>query len=931
MSEADSGRRVVDLLMEALDLEGDERRRFLDDACAGDAALRSELDQLLAEEELLDDQFLEVPAVASLSDTPPLPRGETTATDVLAAPERLGPYRIVKTLGRGGMGVVYLGEQVKPVRRRVALKVIDAIHDPERMQRFAAECQALARLGHPNIASLYEVGTTADERPFVAMELVEGTAITTWCDEHRLGLRQRIGLFSGACAAVRHAHEKGLLHRDIKPSNILVTEVDGQPAAKVIDFGIARAVDEPLITDVRMTLTHQILGSPGYMSPEAARFGQREVDTRSDVYSLGVVLFELLAGAMPVETEGLPLFQVMSRLFEEDPPAPSVRFAGLDPDRRRRIAEHRRLTARRLTRRLRGDLDAVLLKAVAREPDRRYGSPADLAADLERHLAHAPVSARWSSTSYRLGRFLRRHLQLAATVSLVIVVLGAGVVARTREARRANLEAERALAAQSEAQEVSRFLVALFEVADPERSPGEPVDVRQLLDRGAERLRGELHDQPLVRARLLQTIGDIYTKLAVYESAEALVAEALEIRQGELPEDHPDVLESVNQLGVIYRREGRLDEAEPLLRRVLAAREAAIEPDPAAVASALNNLGNLLWSQRRLDEAEAVQRRALEIRERELGEDHEDLAETLNNLGAVLKEQRRYADAEPILQRAAEVFARTLGEGHPRRGACLYNLGLIEDDLGHWQEAEQHLREALSVWTAAYGPQHPRTLMARSGLARLLTALGREAESVALLRSQLGVQEATAADQRVIASTSTSLGIALAAVGRFDEAQLAFEKALTIFRSAFGDEHDSTLNARNNLAWLAWRRGRPGEAERLFRPILEERRKILGPEHPRVGWTIHYLAASVADQGRDAEAEPLFREALRIREAALGSGAREVGDTLLALGELALRRGRREEAGELRRRAHAIYLEKLPPGHRDLRRAAAAVEALGQT
>ncbi len=928
MSETDSDRRVVDLLMEALELEIGERRRFLDKVCAGEPELREELEELLAEEEQLDEKFLEVPAVAGLGDTPLIPDDESG--EATPAPDQVGPYSIVETLGRGGMGVVYLGEQVKPIRRRVALKVIEAIHEPERLRRFAAECQALARLGHPNIASLYEVGTTEDEHPFVAMELVEGVAITEWCDQRGLDLHQRIRLFFGACAGVRHAHEKGLLHRDIKPSNILVTEVDGRPVAKVIDFGIARAVDEPLITDVRMTLTHQILGSPGYMSPEAARFGHQEIDTRSDVYSLGVVLYELLAGVLPIETEGVPLFQIMTRLLEEDPPAASVRFAGVESARQQRIAAQRKTSVRLLTRRLRGDLDAILSKAVARDREHRYGSPADLAADLERHLDRAPVDARSSSATYLLGRFLRRHSQITTVVVALIFALAVGVVARTHEARRASLEARRALAAQAEAQEVAQFLVELFEVADPERRLGEPVDVRQLLDRGAERLRGELLDQPLVRARLLQTIGEIYTKMAVFDSAEESIAEALEIRSSRLADDHPDLLDSVNQLGVVYRRQGRLDEAEPLLRRVLAAREGAAEPDQEAIALALNNLGNLLWSQRRLEEAEAVQRRALQIRERALGSGHEDLAETLNNLGAILMAQRRYAEAQTVLQRSADVFGRTMGKDHPRYGAGLFNLGQVEEDLGQWPEAENHLRQALEIWTAAYGAEHPRTLMARTSLGSLLTTLGRESESAEVLRDLLAAQERTGADDRVLAATSTSLGKALAGAGRFGEARDSFERVLSIYLAEFGEEHDSTLRARADLAWLAWRRGRLRQAEEELREVLEARRRILGPEHNRTAWTMHYLAVVLAARGADGEAELVLREALRIREATRGEAHREVGDTLLELGQLVARRGSDGEARELLRRAHAIYLDTVPRGHRDLRRAAAAVEKLGR-
>ncbi len=312
MNEVERERRIVELLGRAVELEGAARSRFLDGACLGDPELRAELDAMLEDEA---DDFLGLPAVANLADGPtPTAWTLTDARelDVYAPsqesiPEQIGPYRIVGTLGQGGMGSVYLGEQTEPVRRRAALKMLDAINDRRRLQRFAAECQALARLHHPNVAALYEVGSTDQDHPYVAMEPVDGTAITRWCDERQLPLKDRIELFFGVCAGVRHAHEKGILHRDLKPANVLVTEVDGVPTAKVIDFGIARAFGDPLHSgSTPMTLENQIVGSPAYMCPEIAA-GEREVDTRSDVYSLGLLLYELLVGTLPFETQRVDL------------------------------------------------------------------------------------------------------------------------------------------------------------------------------------------------------------------------------------------------------------------------------------------------------------------------------------------------------------------------------------------------------------------------------------------------------------------------------------------------------------------------------------------------------------------------------------------------------------------------------------------------
>ena len=731
VTEADRELNVLKILGEALELEGAERRSFLVDACAGDNDLRREMDALLAEEEGLEDDFLESPVVKDLGvgTTLELEKGSEGGSP---SPVRLGPYLVVRTLGRGGMGTVYLGEQEEPVRRRVALKVIDGIHDWRRLQRFSAECQAMARLSHPNVASLYEVGTTEEGYPFVALELIEGASINTWCDDHGLGLRQRIELFCEVCAGVRHAHEKGILHRDLKPSNVLVTEVDGRPTAKVIDFGIARALEEPLVDGPQMTQAHQLIGSPAYMSPEAAA-GNRDPDTRSDVYSLGLLLYQLLVGVLPYEPDGAPIEKLLLRIAQSEQVVPSVRFAELGLEERRVIAARRSIAIKSLIRRLKGDLDAIAMKAIARRREDRYSSPADLASDLRRHLRGVPVTARPRTTSYVLGRFLRRQTGVVISLVALIAALAGGLVARSREAERANLEAwnvnaqaqrahaetVRAKQAVVEAEEITRFLVDLFEVADPERSPDDPVDVRQLLDRGAERLRTELEDQPLARGRLLHTIGEIYTRMGQLDRAEELVAEALAIRQQELKQDAVDVLESLDALGIIYRRQERYDEAEVLSRQVLSAREANERSDPLAVARALNTLGNLLWSRRKWEEAESVHLRALEIRENELGEDHQVVADSLNNVGVLLRQQKRYADARLLFQRASEIFAEKVGTKHPRYASVLFNLGLVEVPLGLLSEAESHYREALSIREAVFGNDNPLTSAARSRLERV--------------------------------------------------------------------------------------------------------------------------------------------------------------------------------------------------------------------
>ncbi len=503
---------------------------------------------------------------------------------------RIGPYRILSTLGEGGMGTVYLAEQTEPIRRRVALKVIRfGSMGSDTVRRFEAERQALARMNHPNIAQAYEAGSTDDGQPYVVMEYVPGLPITDYCDRQRLTVEERLELFLAVCDGVHHLHQKGILHRDVKPSNVLVTEVrategDDRPVPKLIDFGIAKGLDQPL-TDVTMLTGELLVGTPGYLSPEAVRASQAEggldVDIRSDVYSLGVLLYELLTGERPFATDEASFLEVIRRITEEEAPLASARLAALDAASRLERARARRFESPALGRRLKGDLDWILRRAMARERYRRYVSAAELAEDVRRHLRHEPVAAGPPGAGYRLRKFVRRHRSGVVSAVLITLALLGGIAARTLEAARANREAARAseevVRASREAKaarQVSDFLVGLFEISDPHQASAGTMTAREILDRGAERLRGqELEDQPLLQARLMDTIGSVYGKLGLHEPAVELLAEALEIRRDHLGEDHPDLLRTLEDHALFLRQKGRGQEAATLEARAETARE----------------------------------------------------------------------------------------------------------------------------------------------------------------------------------------------------------------------------------------------------------------------------------------------------------------------------------------------------------------------
>ncbi|MEM7048445.1 MAG: tetratricopeptide repeat protein [Acidobacteriota bacterium] len=933
-------RRVVELVDAALELEPPDRSAFLDRECSDDSELRAEVESLLGEEDALKADFLGIPAVLQavdvIADEHRLALEASDDAARPALPDHVGPYRVLEELGRGGMGTVYLVEQREPIERRIALKVIHGFEGDQGTRRFAAECRALARLKHPNIAAVYDAGVADDRRAFVAMEWVEGSHITEWCDRHRLSIRARIELFLGVCAGVGHAHQKGLVHRDLKPSNVLVAEIDGQAVAKVIDFGIARSLDEAeasapnadpeRVGDLKVDRSQSLLmGSPAYMSPEAASWDLRsEVDTRTDVYSLGILLYELLVGVPPYEASELGVGALLHRARTIDPPPPSRRWAELDTGRRGPLAERRAVGPRALGRHLQGDLDAMLVKATARDRDARYDSAASLAADLRRYLQHRPVEAREPSLGYNLSRYLRRNVGTVLAVAAVIGVLTAGVVARTQEARRANLEADRARQAQVEAEQVSDFLIGLFELADPDRGEDDPESVDELIARAEGSMGDELADQPQVRARFLQTLGRIAMTRSDLDRAAALYERALALREAELDPGDPEIITCVGSLGVIYRRQGRFDEAEALGLRAIELIESAAERDPARLAATVTWLANLHYRLHRFDEAIAGHRRALEIRRSELADNPGAIGESLNNLGVALRGFGRYGEARPILREAEGFFIEAFGDQHPLVVGCWLNLAGIEEQLGGWEEAERLLRRAASAWQEVHGPTHHRTLLARRALGALWRRGSRADEAIVHLEGLLAEQEAAGeGDAREIGRTLRELGRALLLAEDFAGAERVLGRALELY----GQDQFAVRRVQTDLAQVAWKRGDLASAVAAFEPLLAESVRQRGEDHPVSAVMFRRLGTVRIEQGLYDEAEALLDQALKTHETLYDVPTRDVAQDLFQLGRLRLKQGRREEGAEFLRRALEIFEGVLPDDHPELLEARAEAVA----
>ena len=722
--------RVMGLLAEAMELPQQQRRTFLDSTCAGAPELRRELEELLRYVPAAGEVFDAASSRFVHADTPP----------------RIGHYRILEPLGEGGMAVVYKAYQLHPVRRTVAIKLIKLGMDTRQfVARFESERQALAMMDHPNVARVIDAGSTDTGRPYFVMEYVPGRPILQYCDARQLTVRQRLELFAHVCDAVEHAHRKGIIHRDIKNTNVLVPEVDGTPVPKVIDFGVAKAVTQPLDDRALQTEVGQLIGTPECMSPEQALSGGSDVDTRSDVYSLGVLLYELVTGAPPIARDvlrGAGYEQVRKIVGESDPPRPGARVASLAAEEAARVADARGTSAAALIRELRHELEWVPLKAMRKDREQRYGSAGELADDLRNALAHRPLRAGPETVRYRLGKFVRRHRApvlagAAVAVALLIGAVVSGVLAvqlkRQADAARAGMrEAE---AANADAQAVIEFLTGdVIGGADPAVTRGRELSVREAVDRAAASVAQTFRDRPRVEAAVREALALTYRALGRTDDALPHARAALELRQGTLGPDHPDALGSTATLASLLRRQGNFSQAEPLYRDVLLKRRALLGEDDRRTLSALSDLALVLQEMGDLDQAEPVARQAVEGYRRVLGNDHGYTLTATNNLALLLHRRGKLAEAEPLYREVLAARRKLLGDDHPTTLISINNLSGLLQDLGRLDEAEPLAREAAERSRAVLGPDHPNTLVALNNLVALLGDRHRFAEAEPLAR-----------------------------------------------------------------------------------------------------------------------------------------------------------------------------------------------------
>ncbi len=767
---------IREIFVSAMDKETPEAQaEFLDEACKGNVKLHARVEALLRSHTAGDD-FLSSPAL-----------GCEIMCDEDRDPEPVGTvidrYKLVEKIGEGGMAVVYMAEQQEPFRRKVALKIIKLGMDTKQViARFEAERQALAMMDHPNIAKVLDAGATETGRPYFVMELVTGMAITAYCDRNGLSMAERLDLFVRVCDAVQHAHQKGIIHRDIKPSNVMVAHQNGERVPKIIDFGIAKATNQRLTEKTLFTRYAHIIGTPAYMSPEQAEMNDLDVDTRSDIYSLGVLLYELLTGTPPFSHEELRKsgYCEMQRIIREQMPSkPSTKLSTLG-EMLIDVAQNRRTQVMALPKLVRGDLDWIVMKALEKERTRRYASASALGEDVRRHQRHEPIWAGPPGLWYRSRKFVERHVRLVAGLCVLTVTVFAGLIISMTLYFRAESAIGRMDAALLEAERTADFLANdLLATVYPENAKNSEVTVRYILGRASAGVAERFAESPVSEARIREILGLTYQKMGDFEQATPHLERALEIRLTHLDAEDPDTLSSMNNLGHLYWQKGQYEEAEPLLTGALRTRTRILgEEHPDTLESLCYTAWlNLMWAD--WDKGVRLISKTVDIASRVLGEEHPITLKALMGLALVQATPFPASRAEPLVTKGYETSARVLGAKHE---TTLYFTNLLvwmHRAQRRYEIAEDLGTKTLATCRAVFGEKHPTTMFALSNLGWLYIPQGRYAEANELLARSVDLSKEHLGERHGFTVWFLMrLGVLYHKMGRHEECKELMRKSL---------------------------------------------------------------------------------------------------------------------------------------------------------
>ena len=908
------------ILNEALQIsDAQQRTLFLDNACASDTVLREQVETLLAAPATAgrivgpDDETLAAPGGS---------RGRASKSGSLPPSEQpgavIGRYQLLRAIGEGGFGVVHLAEQREPVRRQVAMKIIKLGMDTrDVIARFEQERQALAMMDHPGIAKVLDAGATETGRPYFVMEYVQGVPLTEFCDEQNMPFSDRLKLFVQVCSAVQHAHQKGIIHRDLKPSNVLVTTVDGKPIPKVIDFGIAKATQQKIIDRTMYTGFGQFMGTPAYMSPEQADAGD-DIDTRSDIYSLGVLLYELLTGATPFEMNTLrsaSIDEVKRLIRDNDPPRPSTRLSTLG-DRLPEVARLRGTESKKLGTTLRGDLDWIVMKALEKDRTRRYDTATDFARDIERFLNQEPILARPPTASYRMQKFVRRHRGAAVAVSIGLVALVGFATTMAVQAKRIAAERDRANHEREMSDRVVEFQADMLQgiqtqklgesmVSDIRRrvdsaiqSSGDSEEQRvaalgsldsafarinltdtaravldeNILAPAAAAIDKQFSDQPEVQGRLEYALSKTYLGLGIHEKALAHSQKSLDIRRAAFGPDHRETLRVLGLQAMNLWELDRTRESGDILKKTVAHLEREFGPEDPDTLFAKLCLAVL--EAERDSKAESVKRykELLKVQERVLGPRHEHVASSLTNLGVVLLNQHQYAEAAEVLERSVSINIEVAGPDDPGTLFASQSLAKAYSNLGRWEEAERIQLDAVPRLEKNLGSRHPSTIEATANLTALYKAKGDLQKAEPLAQKTLEMcRTVHGNNHRRTISAIIDVGIILGLLGRHAEAEKYHIEAYELTRAIDGPDHPDTMARLNNLAVHYWYLGRYVKARELFEEILASSDRRFGKDHVETTAAMNNLAIVLGKVGRIDEAQSLAERAAAIRKKTYGT------------------------------------------------------------
>jgi eukaryotic-like serine/threonine-protein kinase len=904
---------VKSIFCEALEQPvGPDRAAFLARAGADNPAVLAQVEKLLAAHERACGFLESTPGTAtSLPGTAPAQNMiEVDAAFIEATPcptalaltegagTRIGPYKLLREIGQGGMGAVFMAEQEKPVRRRVALKVIKAGMDTAQVvARFEAERQALALMDHPNIARVFDAGTTDSGRPFFVMELVEGVPITQFCDEGRLNPDERLDLFISVCRAIQHAHQKGIIHRDIKPSNVLVTSVDGKPVPKVIDFGIAKAMDQRLTEKTLFTQFGSIVGTLEYMSPEQAGLSGNDIDTRSDVYALGVLLYELLTGTTPLEHERLldaGYMEILRRIKEEEPPKPSTRLS-VSGERLESIAAVRGIEPFRLTRAVRGDLDLIVMKAIEKSRTRRYESADGFARDIQRYRDGDAVEACPPSAVYRLRKFGRKYrgpvAVVAAFAGLVLAAAGISIALAVRATiAEANAKAEGAKSKRSAEQSeavIKFFQDHILAAARPEGEEGglgRNVTIREAIEVAVPKITETLKDQPAVEASIRSAIGISFILQGEPARAIAELERGTQLFEAQLGPDHPKTLDARHSLAEAYYVAGRTAQAIPLLEATLKARESQLGPDHNDTLISRASLARDYDAIGRTAEAARLNEATLTAGEARLGPDHPFVSAIHSNQGVAHMSAGRLAESIRLLEATLKTCETRLGPDNPATLTVRASLASAYEAGGRASEAITLLEATLAARETKLGPDHPKTLSTRSSLANAYRSSGRTAEAIKLYESTCKKLDAKlGADHPSALACDIGLVDAYVSAGRANEAVTLCEAVIKVMGKTAGPDNADMLEIRGTLAAAYLSAGRIADAISLNEVTIKALVSTLGIDHPTTLKCRSNLAVAYYSAGRRAEAINLFESTIKAQETKLAPDHPDTQKTRAAL------------------------------------------------